>query len=142
MGTSGQPVEQRDSPALLCAGVTSPQALSTNKDYKHGEECREEHVSGVTEVPWFVQPRAEELRGGLTATAAPHRERRGSIELCSLVTETGPEGTAWSYVVSGEGQGGVNKKVFTRGQWAWNRILRAVVKAMSCWSSRNIWATF
>ena len=28
--------------------------------------------------------RAEELRGGLPAAAAPHRERRGSTELCSL----------------------------------------------------------
>jgi len=28
--------------------------------------------------------RAEELRGGLMAAAAPHRERRGSAELCSL----------------------------------------------------------
>jgi len=38
----------------------------------------------MAEVPGFVQPRAEELRGGLIATAAPHRERRGSTELCSL----------------------------------------------------------
>ena len=30
------------------------------------------------------QPRAEELRGGLMAAAAPHRVRRGSAELCSL----------------------------------------------------------
>ena len=27
---------------------------------------------------------AQELRGGLTAAAAPHRERRGSAELCSV----------------------------------------------------------
>ena len=31
-----------------------------------------------------VQPRTEELRGGLMVTAAPHRERRGSSELCSV----------------------------------------------------------
>jgi len=31
-----------------------------------------------------VQPRAEELRGGLMAAATPHRERRGSAELCSV----------------------------------------------------------
>jgi len=34
---------------------------------------------GAAEVPRFVQPRAEELRGGLMAAAAPHR-----AELCSL----------------------------------------------------------
>jgi len=37
-----------------------------------------------TELPWCVEPRAEELRGGLMASAAPHREQRGSAELCSL----------------------------------------------------------
>lgn len=36
------------------------------------------------EVPRCVQPRAEEVRGGLTAAAAPHIEWRGSAELCSL----------------------------------------------------------
>ena len=36
------------------------------------------------EAAEFVQPRAEELRGGLMAAAAPHREQRGSAELCSL----------------------------------------------------------
>jgi len=39
---------------------------------------------GLAEVPWLAQRRAEELRGGLTAAAAPHRERRGSTELCCL----------------------------------------------------------
>ena len=39
---------------------------------------------GAAEVPLFVQPRAEELRGGLMAAGAPHREQRGSAELCSL----------------------------------------------------------
>lgn len=33
---------------------------------------------------WFAQPRAEELRGGLMAAAAPRREQGGSAELCSL----------------------------------------------------------
>ena len=43
-----------------------------------------ESRSVLFEVPWFVQPRAEELRGGLRAAAAPRRERRGSAELCSV----------------------------------------------------------
>jgi len=34
--------------------------------------------------PWFAQPTAEEVRGGLMAAAALHREWRGSAELCSL----------------------------------------------------------
>jgi len=38
----------------------------------------------VAEVPGFVQPRAEELRRGLMVAAAPHREWRGSAELCYL----------------------------------------------------------
>ena len=37
----------------------------------------------AAEDPAFAQPRAEELRGGLMA-AAPHRERRGSAELCPV----------------------------------------------------------
>lgn len=31
-----------------------------------------------------AQPRAEELRKGLMAAAAPYRERGGSAELCSV----------------------------------------------------------
>jgi len=33
---------------------------------------------------WLAQCKAEELRGGLMAAAAPHRERRGSAELYTL----------------------------------------------------------
>jgi len=32
----------------------------------------------------LAQRRAEELRGGLMAAAAPHRERRGGAELSSV----------------------------------------------------------
>jgi len=45
----------------------------------------------------LVQPRAEELRGGLMEAAASEREWRGSAELCSLGTATGPEGMAWRW---------------------------------------------
>jgi len=41
-------------------------------------------VGGAVEVPGCAQPRAEELRGGLMAAAAPHRERRGSTEFSSV----------------------------------------------------------
>jgi len=40
-------------------------------------------VKGL-EVLCFAEPRAEELRAGLTAAAASHRERRGSAELGSV----------------------------------------------------------
>jgi len=36
---------------------------------------------------------------------------------------------------------GVRKRLFTRGQWAWNRLPRAVVTAPGCQSSRRIWTT-
>jgi len=38
--------------------------------------------------------------GGPMVAAAPHREQRGSS-----VTATGPEGTAWSCVRGGAGEG-------------------------------------
>ena len=53
------------------------------------------------------------------AAAAPHRERRGSAELC-CVTATGPEGTAWSCVRGGAV--GVGDRVCTRGRWARPRV--------------------
>ena len=55
----------------------------------------------------------EELRGGLMAAAAPHRARGNGM------------------VVSGEGQLGVRERGCTRGQWAWNRLPRAVGTAPS-----------
>ena len=54
------------------------------KGYGDGEGAGEEDTSEAAEVPGFAQRRAEELRGGLMAAAAPHRERRGSAELCSV----------------------------------------------------------
>ena len=87
----------------------------------------------------FAKPIAEQLRGGLMAAAAPHRERRGSAELC-CVTATGPEGMAWSCVRGGAGKGG-RQRVCTRGQQAQNRLPRPVSMAPSYWSSRSIWTT-
>jgi len=36
---------------------------------------------------------------------------------------------------------GVRDRFFTRGQWAWNRLPRAVGTAPSCWSSRSVWTS-
>ena len=51
---------------------------SPEEDYKDGEGSRRNGIWGAAEVPRFAQPRAEELRRGLMAAEAPHRERRGS----------------------------------------------------------------
>ena len=53
------------------------------------------------------------------AAAAPHREQRGSAELCSQVTPLV--------------QVGVRKWFFTRGQWAWNGLHRAGGTAPGKW---------
>ena len=52
-------------------------------------------MGGKAEGPWFVQSKTEEAEvrphGALQflmAAAAPHRERRGSTDLCSLVTDS------------------------------------------------------
>ena len=56
------------------------------------------------------------------AAAAPHRERRGGAELCS-VTATGPEN---GMELSGEGRVVVRDRLCTRGRWARNGLPRAV----------------
>ena len=82
-------------------------------------------AGGAAEAPLCAQRRAEELKGGLMAAAAPRRKRRGSTELCSLFQRQGP----WERhgAVSGEGQMGVRDRVSIRGRWAWNGLPRAVV---------------
>ena len=41
--------------------------------------------------------------------------------------------------LSGEGQLGIRGRFCIRGEWAWNRLPRAVGTALSCRSSRRIW---
>jgi len=56
----------------------------------------------VAEVRGCAQHRAEELRGGLMAAAAPRREWKATLSsLNSLGTATGPEEIAWSCVRRG-----------------------------------------
>jgi len=50
------------------------------------------------------------------AAATPHKEQRGSTDLCFLVAVTGPEGMAWS--CHGQVRLGVRKRFSTREQWA------------------------
>jgi len=91
--------EGRDCPTLLCAvwphllhwvrvwvpvqGCKTirvcPKEVSGDDEGSGGQSVR-----GMAKVPWFLQHRAEEPRGGLMAAAAPHREWRGSAELCSV----------------------------------------------------------
>ena len=62
----------------------------------------------MPEVPRFIQPIAEELRGGFMEPTAPQREQRDSAELYS-VAETGLEGVA-----SGEGQTGYEERLLNQ----------------------------
>jgi len=38
-----------------------------------------------------------------------------------------------------EGRLNIRKRLFTRGQWAWNRLPRAGGMALSCWCSTSFW---
>ena len=38
-----------------------------------------------------------------------------------------------------EGRLSIRERFFTRGQWAWNRLPRAVGMALSCWCSKSVW---
>ena len=71
-----------------------------DKDYR--DDCQEVsvHEEGAAEVPWCVQPRAEELRGGFMA-AQLTQGAEGQRSALLSVTETGPEGMARGY------QGGI-----------------------------------
>jgi len=78
--------------------------------WEDGEDCRGEDVWGAAEAPVCAQLRAEKLRGGLMAAAAPHRELKGQRWALLSVTATGPERTAWSCA---RGEWGVRKRFFT-----------------------------
>jgi len=89
------------SPWALCAalGATIKEGHKTIRKCekagcKDGEESGGQSVWGAVEGPQLVQPRAEELRGGLMEAAAPHRE------LCSLWQQQGLR--EWHGAVSGE----------------------------------------
>ena len=130
----------KDCPTLLCTMrfhlENQVQFWVHYKDIKHKEHLKEEYKDGegsegqdVLRAAGFVQPRAEELRGGLMAPAAPHREWRGSAELCCL----------WQQrqhgAVPGEGQAGARKRFFTRE--GWNGLPKAV--GTIHWSSISVW---
>ena len=66
----------------------------------YSEGSRGQDLRGMSEVPGFVQPRAEELRGGLMAAAAPHREWGAALSSAPCGSDRS-EGTAWSCVRGG-----------------------------------------
>ena len=75
------------------------------------------------------------LRGGIMAAAAPHREWRDNIELCSLGTATGPEGTAWS--CEGRAAGGLGKAMPQRAV-GMERAAQGSGHGPECWSSGSV----
>jgi len=93
----------RDAPEALDSvlGATTYEGHRTikecpKKSYKDEEGSGGQEVQGVAAAPGFAQPRAEELRGGLMAAAAPHREL-------------------------GQGRsGGGRERLWPRGRWAWH----------------------
>lgn len=106
--------------------------------YKDGERPREQGVWGMAEVqvPRFVQPSAELLRGGFVATSL-HREWRGSAELYFL----------WLWQdkreqhgdVAGEDQVGCQGKVLHQRVVDVEQVPRAVAVAPRCQSSWSVW---
>lgn len=68
----------------------------------------------------------------------PHRERKGSAELCCLLTASGHKGTTARCYVR-ENQVGVRERVCSEEQWTWNRLPRAGGTALSCQSSGSVW---
>ena len=75
--------------SALC-GFTSSSGCSLGATVQEGHKAVREHpkeghkdgegsIQCMAEAPGFAQPRAEELRGGLMAAAAPHRERRAAL---------------------------------------------------------------
>ena len=69
--------------------------LCLKESYEDSKGSKGHNMCRVAEIPGFAQPRTEEAEGG------PHREQRGSTELCSLLIVIGLEGTAWSYARGG-----------------------------------------
>ena len=48
---------------MQCLGATISEQHKLLESYKVSERSRGQDVWGVPEVPWFVQPRAEEAEG-------------------------------------------------------------------------------
>jgi len=57
-------------------------------------------IWGTAEAPGVLSPEQSRLKGSLVAASAPHREWRGSAELCYLWQQQGPK--EWCRTVSGE----------------------------------------
>ena len=71
-------------------------------------------LQGKVHEEWLglFSPEQRRLKSGSVAAAAPHKERKGSTELCSLVVATGPEETAWSCIRA------LGKESLPVGDWA------------------------
>jgi len=77
----------------------------------------------------LFSPEQGRLGGGLMSAVAPHRDQRGSAELCSPRQRQGPRERHGA--VSGEGQLWARDRLCTRVRGAWRRLPRAVGIAAS-----------
>ena len=75
-------------------------------------------------------PEQIRLRGGLMAAAAPHREWRGSAELCSLRQRQGPRELRGAV----RGGSGREEKVLPQRAVGMEQTATAVGTALSYWS--------
>jgi len=78
---------------------------------------------------------AEEVRGGLMAAAAPHREQRTALS-SALCDSDWTRGNGME-LCQGRGSWGLGKGSAPDG--GGHRLSRAVGTSLSCWSSRSIW---
>ena len=84
----------------------------------------------------LVEPRAEEVRGGLTAAVAPHEGSGGAVLSSALCDSDRAKGTAWSCVrggaAGGWGQGLLQRVV------GMERAAQGCGHGPKCQSSRSI----
>jgi len=94
-------------------------------------------VSGAAEAPRCAQCKAEELSGGMMAAVAPHRELRGSAELCSLCDSDRARGNGME-LCQGRGSSGLGTGAAPQGV---EQAAQGSGHSSEWRSSGSVWAT-
>jgi len=114
--------------------------------YEDGKGSGGQGVWGVAEAPRYAQCSAEELKGGLMAAAAPHREWSGSAELC-FVWQRQTRGNGmelrqgrgcWG-VETGSAPEGSGHLAGCSGQWSWQQSCSGTIWPMLSDSGFEFW---